>query len=287
MLHPGINGTNFSAHLRNRACSPTISSRHHLDATMPRMDAQYRRLIFVMIDGGTFPVLDALVGAGDLPNIAALAEMGGGVKKAVTCFPSTTGPAYVPYFMGLFPGSANVPGYRWLSREHYNDTGSRWTHPGVASYSGREALRFDDHLPAGSPTWFDYFGTRRNILNLLTRGCEPEENLTRRIKPLVYAIGHYLHKWHLADRVAASALVRAVREGPDFIACAFNGVDGHSHEDHPAAAKVIESYRTIDRAIGDARAVLRALGREDETLWVIGSDHGHSATHTHVDISRQ
>jgi hypothetical protein len=251
------------------------------------MNSPFRRLIFVMIDGATYPVLNALVRAGDLSNIAALAEMGGGIKKAVTCFPSTTGPAYVPYFMGLFPGTANVPGYRWLSRSHYNDEGSRWTHPGVASYSGREALHFDDHLPAGSPTWFDYFGTRRNILNLLTRGCDPQDNLTRRIKPLVYAIGHYLHQWHLADKVAAAALVRAVREGPEFIACAFNGVDGHSHENHPAAAKTIASYQTIDRAIGEARAVLRSLGRDEETLWVIGSDHGHSATHTHVDVARQ
>jgi hypothetical protein len=251
------------------------------------MDNRFRRLIFIMIDGATFPVLDALVRAGDLPNIAALAAAGGGVKKAVTCFPSTTGPAYIPYFMGLFPGPANVPGYRWLSRQSYNESGSRWTHPGIASYSGREAMKFDEHLPAGSPTWFDYFGSRRNILNLVTRGVEPKDNLTRRIKPLVYAIGHYLHRWELADKVAAAALVRAVREGPEFIACAFNGVDGHSHESHPAAPKAIASYHTIDRAIGDARSVLRALGRDEETLWVIGSDHGHSATHSHLDVARQ
>lgn len=239
-----------------------------------------------MIDGASHPVLESLINAGDLPNLAALAQSGGGLKKALTCFPSTTGPAYIPYFMGLFPGTANVPGYRWLSRADYGANGSRWTHPGVASYSGREALRFNDHLPAGSPTWFDYFGTRRNILNLLTRGSDPEDNLTRRVKPLVYAIGHYLHRWDIADRVAAAALVRAVKEGPEFIACAFNGVDGHSHERHSAAPKVIESYRTIDRAIGEARAVLREMGADDETLWVIGSDHGHSPTHTHLDVAK-
>src|SRR3990170_3527061 len=186
---------------------------------------RYSRLIFIMTDGAAYDVMRDLIAAGELPALAALAEAGGGGKKAVTCFPSTTGPAYIPYFMGLFPGTANVPGYRWLSRANYNESGSRWTHPGVASYSGREALRFDDQLPAGSPTWFDYFGSRRNILNLLTRGCDPEDNLTRRIKPLIYAIGHYLHQWQLADKVAASALLRAVREAPEFIACAFNGVD--------------------------------------------------------------
>jgi len=250
------------------------------------MDTQYRRLIFVLIDGGTYPVLSSMLEAGDLPNLALLAERGGGLKKALTCFPSTTGPAYIPYFMGLFPGTANVPGYRWLSREDYGENGSRWTHPGVASYSGREALRFNEHLPAGSPSWFDYFGSRRNILSLLSRGCDARDDLTRRLKPFVYAIGHYSHHWSLADRLAEEALVRAAKDGPEFIACAFNGVDGHSHARHPAAPRVLESYRTIDRAIGRARTALKQAGRDEETLWVIGSDHGHSATHTHIDVAR-
>src|SRR5688572_10660856 len=234
------------------------------------MESQFRRLIFVMIDGATHPVMERLIAAGDLPALAALAEAGGGLKKAVTCFPSTTGPAYIPYFMGLFPGTANVPGYRWLSRAGYGDEGSRWTRPGLASYSGREAMTFDDDLPPDRPTWFDYFGSKKNILNLLTRGCDPEDNLTRQVKPIVYAIGHYLHAWRFADQVAADALLRAIRAGPEFIACAFNGVDGHSHERHPAAPKVIQSYETIDRAIGQACRLLKDLGRDEETLWVIG-----------------
>jgi len=245
---------------------------------------RYSRLIFIMIDGATYDVLSELIAAGDLPALAALAEAGGGVKKAVTCFPSTTGPAYIPYFMGLFPGTANVPGYRWLSRANYES--SRWSRPGLASYSGREAMSFDADLP-DRPTWFDYFGSSRNILNLLTKGSDPRDNLTRRIKPLVYAIGHYLHAWRLADAVAARALVRAAKEAPEFIACAFNGVDGHSHERDPRAPKVIHSYRTIDRAVAEARAVLRQSGKDEDTLWVVGSDHGHSATHTHIDVARK
>jgi hypothetical protein len=250
------------------------------------VESQYRHLIFVMIDGARFDVLRDLIGAGDLPSLALLAERGGGVKQAVTCFPSTTGPAYIPYFMGLLPGTANVPGYRWLSRANYGDQGSRWTRPGLASYSGREAMSFDLDLP-DRPTWFDYFGSAKNILNLLTKGADPADNVTRRIKPVVYAIGHYFHAWRLADIVAARALVDVVKKGPpEFIACSFNGVDGHSHGDHPRGRKVIESYRTIDRAVGDALKVLRRSGRDEQTLWVIGSDHGQSATHTHVDVAQ-
>jgi hypothetical protein len=245
----------------------------------------YRRLIFIMIDGANYEVMRDLIATGDLPALAAMAEAGGGLKKAVTCFPSTTGPAYIPYFMGLYPGTANVPGYRWLSRAGYDDQGSRWTRPGLASYSGREALGFDQDLP-DRPTWFDYFGSHRNVLNLLTKGLDPRDNLTRHIKPFVYGLGHYLHQWRLADMVAVRALLQAVKDGPEFIACAFNGVDGHSHEKHPSAPKVIESYRSIDRAIAQARRLLKDAGREEETLWVIGSDHGQSPTHTHIDVAR-
>jgi hypothetical protein len=247
--------------------------------------SQYKRLIFVMIDGASYEVMCDLVTSGELPALASLAEAGGGLKKAVTCFPSTTGPAYIPYFMGLYPGTANVPGYRWLSRRDYNSNGSRWTRPGVASYSGREALGFGMDLP-DRPTWFDYFGTHRNVFNMLDKGLDRRDDLTRRIKPLAYGIGHYLHLWRLTDVVAAQAFLQAVKDGPEFIACTFNGVDGHSHEKHPAAPKVIESYRTIDRAIAEARHVLRQKGQDEETLWVIGSDHGQSATHTHIDVAR-
>src|SRR5215475_7878690 len=141
------------------------------------MEARYKRLVFIMIDGASHEVLGDLMQAGDLPALSALAEAGGGLKKAVTCFPSTTGPAYIPYFMGLYPGTANVPGYRWLSRAGYDDAGSRWTRPGLASYSGREGMSFDLDLPEDAPTWFNYFGSSRNILNGLTKGSDPRDNL--------------------------------------------------------------------------------------------------------------
>jgi hypothetical protein len=249
------------------------------------MESPYRRLVFVMIDGAPYAVLRDLVDRGDLPALAGLAEKGGGVKQAVTCFPSTTGPAYIPYFMGLFPGTANVPGYRWLSRAGYDGRGSRWTRPGVASYSGREAATFDHDL-ADRPTWFDYFASSRNVFNLLTKGLARKDDMTRYVKPPLYVIGHYLHAWELADRASAAALVRAVKQGPEFVACSFNGVDGHSHAAHPRAPRVIETYRLIDRTIGECLRGLRSQGRDEETLWVVGSDHGHTPTHTHIDVTR-
>ena len=33
--------------------------------------------------------------------------------------------------------------------------------------------------------------------------------------------------------------------------------------------------------------MLKDNGRDEETLWVIGSDHGHSPTHTHIDVAQK
>ena len=178
------------------------------------MASPYRRLIFVMIDGATYDVLRELMAAGDLPALAALAEAGGGLKKAVTCFPSTTGPAYIPYFMGLFPGTANVPGYRWLSRAGYNDEGSRWTRPGLASYSGREAMSFDVDLPPTGPTWFDYFGSAPQHPQPADQGLRPggqphapDQAPRLRDRPLPAPVAPRRPAWR------RDALVRAVKAG--------------------------------------------------------------------------
>ena len=138
------------------------------------MDAgRYKRLIFVLIDGANYEVMRELLSAGDLPALSALAELGGGLKKAVTCFPSTTGPAYIPYFMGLFPGTANVPGYRWLSRAGYNGNGSRWTRPGLASYSGRERPASTATCPTGRP------GSTTSARRRTSSTCSPRASTAR------------------------------------------------------------------------------------------------------------
>ena len=78
---------------------------------------QFSRFIFILIDGAPYNVFHELIENDDLPNIKKYIINQGCLKKAVSVFPSTTGPAFIPFFMGLFPGTANVPGYRWLSKK--------------------------------------------------------------------------------------------------------------------------------------------------------------------------
>jgi len=72
----------------------------------------FKRVIFLLLDGARWDVFNQLLKEGCLPTIEKYIVNPGTLLKGVTCFPSTTGPAYLPYLCGLFPGTMNIPGVR-------------------------------------------------------------------------------------------------------------------------------------------------------------------------------
>src|SRR3972149_3635835 len=72
-----------------------------------------------MADGARADVFEELLNRGDLPNISKYIVDKGSFRKAVSVFPSTTGPAYAPFLIGKFPGRCNLPGIRWFDRKLY------------------------------------------------------------------------------------------------------------------------------------------------------------------------
>ena len=190
----------------------------------------WKRFIFILVDGSPYQVFNDLVQDGTLPNIKKYVIDRGVFKKAVTAFPSTTGPAFIPFFMGQFPGSANIPGIRWLSKKQFQNP-YRFRSPGICSYMGMEGLSFSAHLP-NSPTLFDFFSPVNNIYNILTRGCPPSGDLTRRIKPLVYTYAHFSKRWRFVNTIASRKLLKAVKGGAEFVMCLFPAVDTFSHLSH-------------------------------------------------------
>lgn len=244
----------------------------------------WKRFIFILVDGSPYQVFDDLVQEGTLPNIKKYVIDRGVFKKAVTAFPSTTGPAFIPFFMGQFPGSANIPGIRWLSKKQFQNP-HRFRSPGICSYMGMEALSFSAHLP-NSPALFDFFSSVNNIYNILTRGCPPSGDLTRRIKPLVYTYAHFSKRWRFVNTIASRKLLKAVKGGAEFVMCLFPAVDTFSHLAHTRSPNVIDAYQELDRTVGEVCQILQASKDFDNTLIMITSDHGMSNTHTHIDLPR-
>lgn len=244
----------------------------------------WTRFIFILVDGSPYQVFNDLVQDGTLPNIKKYVIDRGAFKRAVTAFPSTTGPAFIPFFTGRFPGPANVPGIRWLSKKGFQNP-HRFRSPGICSYMGREALSFSAHLP-DCPTLFDLFSPVNNIYNLLTRGCPPSGNLTRWIKPLTYTYAHFSGRWAGVNGIASRKLLKAVKGDAEFVMCLFPGVDTLSHLSHTRSPDVMDIYREVDRTVGEVCQTLQASGEFDNTLIMITSDHGMSNTHTHIDLPR-
>ena len=250
---------------------------------MVSTEPDFKRFVFIIVDGAPYEIFKALIENGDLPNIKKYVVDPGSLNKAVSVFPSTTGPAFIPFFMGLYPGTANIPGIRWLSKSKFY-TPHRFKRPGVCSYMGLDGLRFEADLPSGFPTLFNFFSPVSNIYNLLARGCPPAKNLTRWIKPFVYVYAHFSHRWRFVNRIAIRQLHKAIEAGDKFVMCLFPAVDTFSHLSDIQSPQVLQTYREIDTAIGDLVHTLQKANTLEETLILITSDHGMTDTHTHIDI---
>ena len=250
---------------------------------MTPTEPSFKRFIFIIIDGAPYEIFKGLLENGDLPNIKKHIVDPGSLNKAVSTFPSTTGPALIPFFMGLYPGTANIPGIRWLSKSNFQPP-DRFKRPGICSYMGPDGLHFEADLPTSFPTLFNFFSPVSNIYNLLTRGCPPTKNLTRWIKPFVYTYAHFSHQWRFVNRMAIRHLHKAVEADDKFVMCLFPAVDTFSHLTEIQSPQVLQTYREIDTAIGTLVDSLQKANTLEETLILITSDHGMTDTHTHIDI---
>ena len=243
----------------------------------------FKRFIFILIDGAPYEIFKGLLENGDLPNIKKHVVDRGSLNKAVSVFPSTTGPAFIPFFMGLYPGTANIPGIRWLSKSNFQ-LPHRFKRPGICSYMGFDGLHFESDLPPNFPTLFNFFSPVSNIYNLLARGCPLAKNRTRRIKLFLYTYAHFSHRWRFVNQIAIRNLHKAAESGDKFITCLFPTVDTLSHLTEIQSPQVLQTYREIDTAIGHLAHILQKANTLQETLILITSDHGMTDTHTHIDI---
>jgi hypothetical protein len=184
---------------------------------------------------------------------------------------------------GCFPGTLNIPGIRWLDKAEYRRR--RWGLSRFRSYNGIEAPLFNSDLPKEHPTLFEIFQRPYNIFSMITRGLPKGHNLTARSKLPAYLYAHLTDDWNAVDRLAFKLLMRCLDLSPDFVFAVFPGVDSYSHLNHPRHDKTISAYRFVDTVVGEVVAKLKRLGRWHETLLVITSDHGLTATDQHLDLA--
>jgi len=244
---------------------------------------QHRRVVFVLIDGARHDVLRALLAQGDLPNLARWVIEPGGMTVGTTVFPSTTGVAYIPFLFGRYPGTANVPGIRWLDRgAAARGSGLRSQWRAARSYCGAQASWINRDITCG-PSMFELVPQSLAICTPIVRGLRRGAHLMPARRALLGIAAHYFGTYGALDRAVADAWVAAAAEPWRFLFVVFPGPDGLSHLLDPCHALVLDAYRRIDRALGEFVARARTAG-ELPALFV-AADHGVSVVGEHCDIA--
>lgn len=238
--------------------------------------------IVFLADGARPDILNREMASGRLANISRyLAERGTG-KTILTAFPSTTGPAYLPFLTGCFPGTCNVPGIRWFDKDHYAKKG--WSFGSFRSYVGLETFLMNRDMRPNVATAFGIFGKPVSIFNMVSKSARHGQNKTRfsRIWYIYYA--HLTDRWNFVESSAAKKLLKALEDDCDFAFVVFPAIDEYSHRSSPFHPRTIRAYHELDSIVGSVALKLKEKGRLEKTLLILTSDHGLSETSRHFDV---
>jgi len=247
------------------------------------MSIDKKRVLFYLLDGARPDILSELIAQGKLPHLQQLVEEGT-FRIATTCFPSTTGPAYLPFLTGQFPGTMNIPGIRWFDKQEFKRT--RWNKMAMRSYCGPEAGWFNTDMPADKATLFDLLGESYNLYNMITRNIPDAYDLGKKGKNWLYTRAHFFKRHHPVDVQGHERMMGLLKSGKDFdfLFAVFPSVDWDSHYHHIRDHRTIAAYQIADQSIGQVRAYLEKKGWWKNTLFMLTSDHGLTPSHTHFDL---
>jgi len=222
-----------------------------------------------------------LLDRGELPNLARHVVERGGLTVGTSVFPSTTGVAYIPFLYGVYPGTAGIPGIRWLDRgaDAVGNWRAQWR--AARSYCGPQAGWLNRDLHAGR-SMFELIPESIAICTPLTNGLAPGAHLIPFRRALLGSIAHYAGTYPALDAAVADAWVATASRPWRFLFVVFPGPDGMTHLYDPRHPKVLATYRAIDAALG---RFMKAAGTVEPPAFFVAADHGASVMREHSDIA--
>jgi hypothetical protein len=246
---------------------------------MPR-----KAVLALLADGARADVVARLAAAGELPALKQHFIDRGGMATATSVFPTVSGPAHLPLLAGTHPGRANLPGIRWAERPS----------SGTGRFLGRtrsymapwRAWKLERDVPASVKTLFAYVTNMADVNTWFVRGCPPRARRTRWSKPISFFRALLTRDWVSSGSQAERALLAALDHGFTSVHAVFPAIDEMGHRCGPLSEPSFEAYRRFDQAVQRVIDSLARRGQADQTLIVISSDHGQTATQQHVDLDQ-
>jgi hypothetical protein len=231
---------------------------------------QKKAVLALLVDGARADVLARMAQAGELPTLQSQFVDRGGLATATSVFPTVSGPAHLPLLAGVHPGPTGGRGWFFGRTRSYMAPFRAW--------------KLERDVPAHITTLFAHVPAMADVNTWFVRGCPGSARRTRWSKPTAFMRSLLTRNWHRSEDQAEKALLGALDDGFTSVHAVFPAIDEFGHRFGPLSEPSFEAYRHFDRAL---KRIVEGLARRkqlEETLIVISSDHGQTATHTHIDI---
>jgi hypothetical protein len=238
-----------------------------------------RHGVTILTDGLRADLFREMLDAGALPNIKRhLVDRGTLVETCVGTFPSTTGPAHLPFITGLMPGDNDCPGLRWVDREHRS----------LRDYCTLHNILFNNDFPKKNHTLFEMFHDFRTacIFDFTSRGASDLINVPA--KTLWFMITGEMGIWNEMDRYAAEAFSKVCSGGPvpRYSLVWMPSVDHIAHFRGSRVDIIQRRIEDVDRHVGSIMKTLQDRHVYDNTLVTFVTDHGIADTGRTLDIRK-
>ncbi len=251
----------------------TLILNLHKDVSIPD-----RPVVVFFCDGLSKQIFDAMLAAGELPNIKRfLVERGVSVDRAVVPQPTVTYPNTAAYLTGLYPGHTGVTGNVWFDPRSLI----------FRDYKYPETLEMvDDDIKA--PTLFEMLDHESSTVVL----CQTNRGATHFYEN--YFIGgcefalqmfHDLNISVSARLKNTAAAANQDRRWPDLVWLYYPATDLVGHAYGLNSPRYHQAIIDFDLEVGNVCLALDREGFLDRTLLVLITDHGFVNTPRHADIT--
>lgn len=236
--------------------------------------------VTILVDGLRADLMKDMVDSGALPNIKKhLVDRGTWVENCVSTFPSTTGPAHLPFITGVMPGYNNCPGLRWIDR------GAR----SLRDYCTIKNVLFNSDFPGTNYTMYEVLYDARTvcIFDFVSRGAS--DIIMVPAKTLWFSLTNNMEIWNEMDGYAVDAFRKAYKGGGDVPRYSFVWMPAIDHLGHFHGSKdqvILDRLYDVDRHVGRLMETLQETHLYDKALVSLVADHGLRDTERHVDLRR-